>query len=89
MFASIIARVGHLYDARVLATSPWIVSFDDFLTETEAAAFSAHTDESINKVRERHSEMGGRQVRSSSICSGECATVSFSKCKLQNQYISA
>merc|ERR1712045_213385 len=38
MFAGIEDRFGHRYDITVHSTDPWIVTFDNFFNEEEAAA---------------------------------------------------
>ena len=38
MFSTIQERVGHLYDVNVVSTSPWVVTFDNFLTDDEIDA---------------------------------------------------
>jgi prolyl 4-hydroxylase len=38
MFSSISERFGDRYDINVLSTSPWVVTFDNFLTDEEAEA---------------------------------------------------
>ena len=38
MFESIVERFGSTYDINVLSTDPWVVTFDNFLTDAEAKA---------------------------------------------------
>jgi hypothetical protein len=38
MFESIVDRFGDKYKVNVLSTSPWVVTFDDFLTDKEVRA---------------------------------------------------
>ena len=38
MFSTIQERVGHLYGVTIVSTSPWVVTFDDFLTQEEIDA---------------------------------------------------
>jgi hypothetical protein len=38
MFSSIVEKFGSTYDVNVLSTDPWVVTFDNFLTDPEAKA---------------------------------------------------
>ena len=38
MFSNIVENFGSVYDVNVLSTDPWVVTFDNFLTDSEAVA---------------------------------------------------
>lgn len=38
MFSSIVERFGDRYDVNVVSTSPWVVTFDNFLSDAEVNA---------------------------------------------------
>ena len=38
MFSNIVKDFGSVYDVNVLSTDPWVVTFDNFLTDSEAVA---------------------------------------------------
>lgn len=38
MFEGLIEKYGDVYDINILSTSPWVVTFDNFLTEAETSA---------------------------------------------------
>jgi hypothetical protein len=44
MFSSIVERFGSVYDINVLSTDPWVVTFDNFLTDSEAKALISTVD---------------------------------------------
>ena len=38
MFGNIVEKFGSTYEITVLSTDPWVVTFDNFLTDSEAKA---------------------------------------------------
>lgn len=45
MFESIVERFGSIYEVEVLSRDPWVVIFDNFLTDAEAKALITNVDE--------------------------------------------
>lgn len=49
MFSSIINRFGSTYNITVLSEDPWVVTFDDFLEDSEVNALITTGKEKINQ----------------------------------------
>jgi len=82
MFTSIKSRFGHLYDINILSESPWVVTFDNFLTDKETKALiktvkkwerSTDTGET-NEFGETGRILSSGRTSSNSWCTGDCSS---------------
>lgn len=83
MFESIESRFGHLYNVSVLSTAPWVVTFEDFLSDDEADAlistvkkWERSTDTgSTNEYGETGRILSTGRTSSNAWCNKECLDV--------------
>lgn len=83
MFSSIPSRFSDRYKVNVISTSPWVVTFDNFLTDDEINALITNvprwersTDTgSMNEFGEAGRILSSGRTSSNGWCIGECETV--------------
>ncbi len=83
MFESLITKFGSKYDINIISTSPWIVTFDNFLTDKEVSAliktvkrWERSTDVGeTNEIGETGRILSTGRTSSNSWCDSDCLEV--------------
>jgi hypothetical protein len=83
MFSSVQTRFGDRYNITVLSTSPWVITFDDFMTDDEINGllssvhkFERSTDTgSTNEFGETGRILSQGRTSSNAWCDKECEKV--------------
>eukprot|EP01038_Epipyxis_sp_PR26KG_P013148 gene13148-17616_t len=80
MFQTVVSRFGNIYDIKILSTSPWVVTFDNFISDVEADALIGTVDKwerstdtgDMNEFGESGRILSSGRTSSNAWCNKEC-----------------